>query len=70
MFSAFKRFAGKSEGLANSSPKPTHQSMPFNLQKKFAKGVQYNSKKILFIIIIKLCHIRFNIKKIKNFFYQ
>jgi hypothetical protein len=44
MFSAFKRLAGKSEGMACSSPRPAHQLMPTNLQRKFAKGVQYNSK--------------------------
>jgi len=42
MFSAIKRLAGKSDG--NASPRPAHQSMPTNLQRKFAKGVQYNSK--------------------------
>lgn len=46
MFSAFKRFAGKSDGVVTPSPRPAHQSMPTNLQKKFAKGVQYNSKDI------------------------
>ncbi|KAJ8680867.1 hypothetical protein QAD02_016654 [Eretmocerus hayati] len=47
MFSAFKRLAGKSEGVSNSSPRPAHQSMPTNLQRKFAKGVQYNMKIII-----------------------
>lgn len=46
MLSAFKRLAGKHDGLANSSPRPAHQSMPTTLQRKFAKGVQYNSTKI------------------------
>lgn len=44
MFSAFKRFTGKSDGPGNASPRPAHQSMPSTLQRKFAKGVQYNSK--------------------------
>jgi len=44
MFSAIKRLAGKSDGIGNVSPRPAHQSMPTNLQRKFAKGVQYNSK--------------------------
>lgn len=46
MFSAFKRLAGKSDGVGNISPRPAHQSMPTTLQRKFAKGVQYNSKYI------------------------
>lgn len=44
MFSAIKRLAGKSDGVGNASSRPAHQSMPTNLQRKFAKGVQYNSK--------------------------
>lgn len=44
MISAIKRLAGKSDGVGNASPRPAHQSMPTNLQRKFAKGVQYNSK--------------------------
>ncbi|XP_014477554.1 PREDICTED: rab-like protein 6 isoform X2 [Dinoponera quadriceps] len=47
MFSAIKRLAGKSEGIGNVSPRPAHQSMPTNLQRKFAKGVQYNMKIIV-----------------------
>ncbi|XP_012152305.1 rab-like protein 6 isoform X1 [Megachile rotundata] len=47
MFSAFKRFAGKSDGVGNVSPRPAHQSMPTTLQRKFAKGVQYNMKIIV-----------------------
>ncbi|XP_076653622.1 LOW QUALITY PROTEIN: rab-like protein 6 [Halictus rubicundus] len=47
MLSAFKRLAGKSDGVGNVSPRPTHQSMPTTLQRKFAKGVQYNMKIII-----------------------
>ncbi|OXU22229.1 hypothetical protein TSAR_004248 [Trichomalopsis sarcophagae] len=47
MLSAFKRLAGKSDGVASPSPRPAHQSMPTNLQRKFAKGVQYNMKIII-----------------------
>ncbi|XP_068968781.1 rab-like protein 6 isoform X1 [Bombus flavifrons] len=47
MFSAFKRLAGKSDGVGNISPRPAHQSMPTTLQRKFAKGVQYNMKIII-----------------------
>lgn len=43
MFSALKRLTGKSEN--GSSPNtPGHHAMCHNLQRKFAKGVQYNSK--------------------------
>ncbi|XP_043253833.1 rab-like protein 6 [Colletes gigas] len=47
MLSAFKRLAGKSDGVGNISPRPAHQSMPTTLQRKFAKGVQYNMKIII-----------------------
>ncbi|KAK2588056.1 hypothetical protein KPH14_004123 [Odynerus spinipes] len=47
MFSAFKRLAGKSDGVGNASSRPAHQSMPTTLQRKFAKGVQYNMKIII-----------------------
>ncbi|XP_076183549.1 rab-like protein 6 [Ptiloglossa arizonensis] len=47
MLSAFKRLAGKSDGGGNVSPRPAHQSMPTTLQRKFAKGVQYNMKIII-----------------------
>ncbi|XP_076232269.1 rab-like protein 6 [Calliopsis andreniformis] len=47
MLSAFKRLAGKSDGIGNVSPRPAHQSMPTTLQRKFAKGVQYNMKIII-----------------------
>lgn len=50
MFSAFKRLAGKSDGVGNVSPRPAHQSMPTTLQRKFAKGVQYNSEYITLIL--------------------
>ncbi|XP_033228274.1 rab-like protein 6 isoform X2 [Belonocnema kinseyi] len=45
MFNAFKRLTGKSDG--NAVSRPNHQSMPTNLQRKFAKGVQYNMKIII-----------------------
>ncbi|XP_011163279.2 rab-like protein 6 isoform X1 [Solenopsis invicta] len=47
MFNAIKRLTGKSDGVGNASPRPAHQSMPTNLQRKFAKGVQYNMKIII-----------------------
>lgn len=47
MFSAFKRLAGKADGTNNGSSRPAHQSMPTTLQRKFAKGVQYNMKIII-----------------------
>ncbi|KZC09744.1 PREDICTED: rab-like protein 6 [Dufourea novaeangliae] len=47
MLSAFKRLAVKSDGVGNVSPRPAHQSMPTTLQRKFAKGVQYNMKIII-----------------------
>ncbi|XP_012275492.1 rab-like protein 6 [Orussus abietinus] len=47
MFSAFKRLAGKSDGSVGACSRPAHQSMPTTLQKKFAKGVQYNMKIII-----------------------
>ncbi|XP_011304357.1 rab-like protein 6 [Fopius arisanus] len=45
MLSAFKRLAGKQD--APSSGRPAHQTMPSTLQRKFAKGVQYNMKIII-----------------------
>lgn len=53
MLSAFKRLAGKSDGGGNVSPRPAHQSMPTTLQRKFAKGVQYNSEYISSLIFNK-----------------
>ncbi|KAG7197843.1 hypothetical protein KM043_001655 [Ampulex compressa] len=47
MLSAFKRLAGKSDAVGNASSRPAHQSMPTTLQRKFAKGVQYNMKIII-----------------------
>ncbi|PNF39409.1 hypothetical protein B7P43_G13010 [Cryptotermes secundus] len=46
MFSAIKRLAGKAEGV-NNVARPGHQSMSHSLQRKFAKGVQYNMKIII-----------------------
>lgn len=47
MFSALKRLTGRGDGNETGSPRPGHQTMSANLQRKFAKGVQYNSKFIL-----------------------
>lgn len=47
MFSAFKRLANKGDGIPNGSipskRTPNHQTMSTSLQRKFARGVQYNS---------------------------
>lgn len=52
MFSAFKRLAGKGDGqgpgVSTSSAPPGHQPMSMQLQRKFAKGIQYNSKFFFF----------------------
>lgn len=51
MFSALKRLAGK-ENNNNGAP-PGHQTMSHNLQRKFAKGVQYNSMCYLWFLFTK-----------------
>lgn len=44
MFSAFKRLAGKGDGQQGvSGMPPGHQTMSTQLQRKFARGIQYNS---------------------------
>ena len=50
MFSALKRFTSKGDvpvGSATVCRPPGHQTMSAHLQKRFAKGVHYNSKHIL-----------------------
>ncbi|KAJ3640516.1 hypothetical protein Zmor_003809 [Zophobas morio] len=51
MFSAIKRFASKGDGSPNSSTvvsrPPSHQAMSSSLQRKFARGVQYNMKIVI-----------------------
>lgn len=57
MFSAIKRFASsKNDGnvpnISNSSKPPGLQTMSTSLQKKFARGVQYNSKYIIILVSV------------------
>ncbi|CAG9830804.1 unnamed protein product [Diabrotica balteata] len=50
MFSAIKRLTSKGENSANNVPtsRPSsHQAMSSSLQKKFARGVQYNMKIVI-----------------------
>lgn len=53
MFSALKRLASKNESPQNvtggSLRPPSHQTMSSSLQRKFARGVQYNSKKNIIV---------------------
>lgn len=51
MFSAIKRFASKGDNAGQNNVSngplrpPSHQAMSSSLQRKFARGVQYNSKR-------------------------
>lgn len=49
MFSAIKRLASKGDGSPNNSVgrPPSHQAMSSSLQRKFARGVQYNMKIVI-----------------------
>uniref|UniRef100_V5I937 Rab-like protein 6 n=1 Tax=Anoplophora glabripennis TaxID=217634 RepID=V5I937_ANOGL len=49
MFSAIKRLANKGDGSPNNSMgrPPSHQAMSSSLQRKFARGVQYNMKIVI-----------------------
>ncbi|KAK6641175.1 hypothetical protein RUM44_012884 [Polyplax serrata] len=42
MFSALKRLTGRGDAPESGTAHPSHQTMSANLQRKFAKGVQYN----------------------------
>lgn len=54
MLSALKRLTSKNDTTVSTGP-PGHHAMSQNLQRKFAKGVQYNSKyKFYFFKIILL----------------
>ncbi|EEB12445.1 conserved hypothetical protein [Pediculus humanus corporis] len=47
MFSALKRLAGRGDAPETANSHPSHQTMSANLQRKFAKGVQYNMKIVI-----------------------
>lgn len=43
MFSALRRLTGRGDAPETGNSHPSHQAMSANLQRKFARGVQYNS---------------------------
>lgn len=53
MLSALKRLTSKNDTTVSTGP-PGHHAMSQNLQRKFAKGVQYNSKYKFYSFIIIL----------------
>ena len=61
MFSALKRLAGRGDAPETANSHPSHQIMSANLQRKFAKGVQYNSKFLIFYQSFS------KLSKLKNF---
>lgn len=44
MFSALRKLTGRSDGSPNSTSAPGMHAMAASLQRRFARGVQYNSK--------------------------
>lgn len=72
MFAALKRITGKGEtptlGGLPATPRPGLQSMAHNLQRKFARGVQYNSKSSpSLVLILILCFLSSNLVNILSF---
>lgn len=61
MFSAFKRFTSKSDASPSTSGEscrpPGHQSMSTSLQRKFARGVQYNSMLPLYFLVYSVIYL-------------
>ena len=50
MFSALRKLTGRADGPLTPTSPPGMQAMAASLQRRFARGVQYNSKCFLSVL--------------------